>query len=317
MNTTSTLLPADDGPDSAKTPVHTQHEPTGEPPGPPVQESPTALPDECTDAAPSRTPPPLGAALRLARESAGLSLDTLSIQLKYSRRQLEAMEAGNYSALPSDQVFLKGMVRGYARYTQTDPHAWFDQLNGECPHKEIALELPPGIAQSQAAWVHKLRSPSVHLLASACLLLCVAIGLALFYGGHQNKPAPVRPKVPTPSASAVDATPLNPVPSLPTPAAQDIPKPLSASPAPSIAPLSGQRELSFVFHRESWVEIKNKQGETLFVGLNPPQTKRTIRGAPPLSLVVGNAAHVHLTIDGQDVDLAPHTAFTVARLDIE
>jgi cytoskeleton protein RodZ len=39
-----------------------------------------------------------------------------------------------------------------------------------------------------------------------------------------------------------------------------------------------------------------------------------VRGRPPFELVIGNAAHVRLTYDGNPVDLEPHIRGEVARL---
>ncbi|MDX1377181.1 MAG: helix-turn-helix transcriptional regulator, partial [Burkholderiales bacterium] len=55
-----------------------------------------------------------GAVLAQARVARGLSREAVAQQLKFSPRQIEALEAGRFDALPGIAV-VRGMVRGYAR----------------------------------------------------------------------------------------------------------------------------------------------------------------------------------------------------------
>ncbi len=72
-----------------------------------------------------------------------------------------------------------------------------------------------------------------------------------------------------------------------------------------------------IFELDSWVEIKDRAGNTIFGQLNPAGSRRSISGEPPLSVVVGNAAGVRLFQGDKSIDLAPHTRVDVARLKLE
>jgi cytoskeleton protein RodZ len=48
--------------------------------------------------------------------------------------------------------------------------------------------------------------------------------------------------------------------------------------------------------------------------VNAPGSRETIKGAPPLSLTIGNAHEVDLVYNGKRVDLGPHSIKNVARL---
>jgi cytoskeleton protein RodZ len=72
-----------------------------------------------------------------------------------------------------------------------------------------------------------------------------------------------------------------------------------------------------VFEQDSWVEIKDRNGNTIFGQLNPAGSRRSASGEPPLSVVVGNAAGVRLFQGDKSIDLAPHTRVDVARLTLE
>ena len=66
-----------------------------------------------------QAPAGLGATLRSLRESRRISLSEASQRLKYTVRQIEALESENWSRLPAG-VPLRGFVRNYARYLEAD-----------------------------------------------------------------------------------------------------------------------------------------------------------------------------------------------------
>ena len=76
-------------------------------------------------------------------------------------------------------------------------------------------------------------------------------------------------------------------------------------------------QIRLVFEGESWVEIKDGSGATIYSRLNPEGTERVVRGVPPFSLVIGNAHGVKLTYRDRAVDLEPHTRVDVARITLE
>ncbi len=63
-----------------------------------------------------------GAALRAAREAAGLPLDAIAQQLKLAPRQVQALEDDDYQHLPG-RTFVRGFARNYARFVHLDPDA--------------------------------------------------------------------------------------------------------------------------------------------------------------------------------------------------
>ena len=89
------------------------------------------------------------------------------------------------------------------------------------------------------------------------------------------------------------------------------PVPETASAAPLVP---GKRRIVMRFEKESWVEIKGRNGETLLSQLNPAGSEKVIDGDPPFQLTIGNAPSVQVTYNDQPVDLKPHFKVDVARL---
>jgi cytoskeleton protein RodZ len=131
--------------------------------------------------------------------------------------------------------------------------------------------------------------------------------------------APVAVKPPEPAP----ITPMTkPVPTVELRPA-NTPKPAVEAAAPNVKPAESraaaadERIVRMVFSRESWVEIRDRQGRTIFSQLNPAGSAQSISGQPPFRLVVGNASGVRVLFNDRSVDLAPYTQVDVARLTLE
>lgn len=81
--------------------------------------------------------------------------------------------------------------------------------------------------------------------------------------------------------------------------------------------VSGLARLVFQVEGESWIQVRDAAGATVFSGTETAGTTRTVEGEAPLSVVVGNAVQVHLEHNGETIDLTPHTRSSgVARLEL-
>jgi len=80
---------------------------------------------------------------------------------------------------------------------------------------------------------------------------------------------------------------------------------------------AGTRRIQMKFERESWVEIRGRDGKILTSELNPGGTERVVDGKPPFTLIIGNAHYVRLSYDDRPVDLAPHVKIEVARFTLD
>lgn len=95
----------------------------------------------------------LGANLRSLREARDWSIADVSARLKFSSRQIEALEADQFDELPHGPS-LRGMVRNYARLLDADPDAMMQALPAHLQPKPAPLghlaaidthaDLPPG-----------------------------------------------------------------------------------------------------------------------------------------------------------------------------
>lgn len=283
-----------------------------------------------------------GKALAEARERMGLSVAEAARQLRLSPRQIEALEADDHASLPG-KTFLRGFLRNYARLLQLDPEPLLAICQPELPQAQsIAVptsriefggkrRLMPFSDQSGKPWAK---------YAAIGLVVAVLswVGYALLQGQSSSHDEMVKSAgestmaLSLPQAEA-PVQPLPPVAGLavePAPVVEALPLPatapaVAAAPVSTVPPVSppppmpdaGGQRLQFVFDGDAWVEVKDKNNRVVFNQLNLKGSQQSVRGNPPFSLVIGNAAHVRLTYNDKPVDLAPHTKVDVARLTIE
>lgn len=255
----------------------------------------------------------VGRQLRQAREAAQLSRHEVAQALKFSPRQIEALEADDYGALPGATI-VRGFVRSYARLLRIEADPLLRQLEPVMPSMPAEVRPPEnmGIA-SQPQGVRQL-SP---LVAFAIVLLLAAAMLALWhFFGPATTPGATT-KVVTGQAQEM------PRPQAPVPAENPAPAPVSA-PAENVMPPQAAQQadlaapvLRFNFTERSWIEVTDANKQQLHSGENQGGSQLTLTGKPPFEIVVGNASKVTLTYGEKRVDLAPYMRAEVARFTLE
>jgi len=288
---------------------------------------------DAADIRPPATPGPVAAPnlrLKQAREAQNLSTADVARRLKLSVWQIEALESGQYEQLPGP-TFARGFIRNYARLLNLDPEELAREVSGLLPAPASRPETPPSRdipfpAAGPRRWPR--------YAAAVALVIALLGGYEFFFDDKADTVAtPPRevaalPAPPEPRRAAPASKPQEVQPSQPAAAAARAPQVATGAPAPAKAAPSASppregvthpdaRELTFVFDAESWVEIRDRNDQTLHSNLNQAGTTRRVRGLPPLQIVVGNAQGVRMTYNGREIDLARHTKIDVARLTLE
>jgi cytoskeleton protein RodZ len=280
------------------------------------------------------TPAEAGPGRTLARLRAErkLSVADVAQRLKFGARQIEALEAEEFDRLPG-ATFVRGMVRGYAKLLEIDPEPILGSLDRRYVPGEISLDLrakrvpfPQGGSRHQGTWIYLFLSLVVIAVVAAVLYEWrVGVFPWARMASHAPQPqvAPAKPLPPLPEQAprAESAVPVAPPPPAPVPpekpAADATPAPAPQAQAQAPAQPQAAGKIRMEFAGESWVEIKDRDGQMLMSQLNPTGSKRVVSGKAPLSLVIGNAANVRLIYNDKPVDLKPYIQIEVARLTLE
>jgi len=264
------------------------------------------------------------ARLRVERK---LSVADVAQRLKYGVRQIEALEAEEFDRLPG-ATFVRGMVRGYAKLLETDPEPILGSLDQRYVPGEISLDLRA--KRVPFAPGSKRSGTRTYLLLSLIVLVLAGViyewragafpwaRLALNTAPQQQaKPRPAPAPAPPVEAEAPTTPPaVEPE----KPAAVEAPAPVEqakSTPPPKPQASGGEGRIRMEFAGESWVEIKDRDGQMLMSQLNPTGSRRVVAGRAPLTVVIGNAANVRLTYNDKPVDLKPYIQIEVARLTLD
>jgi len=276
------------------------------------------------------TPPaaaeePVGAVLARAREAAGLGLEEAARKLNFAPRQLDALERGEWGRLPGGAA-VRGMVRNYARLLGLDAGALVARVGAgqALPDADrLAQRFRQPVPFSDAS-----RRSNLAYVVLSVVLLGVVAAVALEW--REERAGAQR--LSFVSAAQQPAEPARAAPQR-IELASAAPR-ASTEGAPSAAPEAGTasaasvddaqrvasgawRRIELRFERESWVEITSGTGKLLVSQLHAAGSERVVVGAPPFSVVIGNAQHVQLIYNDQPVDLMPHVRVEVARFTLQ
>jgi cytoskeleton protein RodZ len=273
---------------------------------------------EPADAAPR--PTPLGEQLSRARVARGYSVEDVASQLKFAPRQIAALEEGRLDAIPGG-AFARGMVRGYARLLRVDAAPLLAQLSVELPDAESLTQRysqPVPFSDTSKRWNIVYAGLAIGALIVAGLVAYewsddgATPPAAVPVASQPKPPVPVEEPIAPPDQAAAEtvtaAAPAQPAPAVGTRPASEKVK------ASAKAAANSAHRVVLRFERESWVQIRDSNGRTLLAQLNPAGTEQVVDSDTPLSLVIGNAQHVKLSLDGRPVDLLPYVKVEVARL---
>ena len=266
-----------------------------------------------------------GRVLSAARERQGLSVSDVARQLKLAVRQVEALEADDFKSLPRI-TFVRGFIRNYAKLVQIDAEPLLKAAKLTPPPPQVP-EAEHGVAEIPTASDKKYDWRSYAISGVLALLLAGFFAYEWYHGKPEKiAPKPVNVKrepapVSAPMEKSKTETPQKPIPE-PLPAPPDLAQSAAAATAQQtearpVAPRDRSAEIRLEFVQDSWVGIADKNGKTIFSQLNPAGSMQSMRGLPPFSVVVGNAAGVRIIYNDKPVDLKPYTKVDVARLTLE
>ena len=272
-----------------------------------------------------------GAVLRAARELQGLHVAHLAAMLKVPPQRLQALEADHFEALP-DMVFARALYGSACRCLKIDPTPM------------LALLPLPGAKQmhgddeglnatfKDSGAGGKLFSMGLGGKPMTWALLVMLVGiLAVIFWPKAKLDAPQtlpQPQLTAPSPAAVPAAETSTlgeeVASVPAVKAQETaPATVAiAATAIAVAPLAAPLTpapavLSLKLLGDVWLSVTDANGVQQVNKTAQAGETLNILGALPLSVVLGRANMVEVSVRGQRLDLAEWSNGNVARFEVK
>ena len=247
----------------------------------------------------------IGSRLRAEREKKGLTLATIAEETSIRERYLEALEQGNYDALPSE-VYVKGFIRNYADYLGIDPgpmvQAYLEEVHGE----GAAPAAPPvpettSLVNEHAPFssgsdfherVEKSHRKQVILAVVATLVIAFVGSIYYFFGDDPTAKPPATPTRPTQQTAQKPGQPTTQ-----TSPTQTTGGMMDGSTASAAA---GPVDLTAKFTARCWVQVV-ADGKVIYEDTAEPKESKRWSGKESVVVTAGNAGAVEVVYNGQNV----------------
>jgi cytoskeleton protein RodZ len=252
-----------------------------------------------------------GAVLRRAREERGQSVADVVQVIRFSGRQIEALERDDYASLPGSTA-VRGLVRNYAKFLKLDATPLLAQLEPAVPVPEADVRPPANMGEAEDLTIVE-RVP-IRLLAALAGLLLLAL-IAYWYSTLPAETLTAQQLHSEASAPSVPVAAPAVVPLVqPDSTVTTTGDPAAAGALPGPPPSGGLR---VEFDDRSWVEIRDATQKIVFVGEYPAGTRQNVEGKAPFQVWIGRASGVRVFMGERSIDLKPHTREEVARFNLE
>ncbi|MDO9145408.1 MAG: DUF4115 domain-containing protein [Rhodoferax sp.] len=259
-------------------------------------------------------PATAGVLLKAAREAQGLHIGALAVTLKVPVRKLEALESDRHEVL-GDLVFARALAASVCRVLKIDAAPVLAAL----PHSEMprfktddaGLNTPfkeSGVVYGQAL-KSRLTSP---LALAVALLLLGALLLVLLPEKEESDVMPTS-ALPMTETEVIRVAPAVDLPASESPVAIAQERPSTPLPVAD----TSAAVLVLESRGASWVEITDAQGVLQLRRVLAPGEQVRSQGPLPLSVVLGRADDVAVTVRGQRLDVSAMTKANVARFEVK
>ncbi|GGI54519.1 helix-turn-helix domain-containing protein [Oxalicibacterium solurbis] len=294
---------------------------------------------------------PAGAQLTALREARGWTIEQVASQLNLASRQVQALEADNYAALPG-MVIVRGFIRSYAKLLRADAAPILAGIAAEQSEPVVLQDrgsLSATFSEGKMPSAKPNAASSKILFVVLAVVVIAALGFLAQRMGWMSKtdhamnaanavkeeaPQPMTAPVSsdpseteasaaaTMQAPAVEAEQVAPVQpqaaveeKTQTPAAVPI---ATESVSGSAAPVAVDSKNALVFQvkEDTWVEIRRADDSILVSRLLKAGTTEAFEITAPSSMVIGNAAGVNVTLRGKPLDISGNSS-NVARLNVK
>jgi len=281
----------------------------------------------------------LGEVFQQARLAKKLSVEDVSSAIHLSEKQIAALEANQFNALP-EPVITRGFIRNYARFLELDDAPLLQAYRNLVPNVEQkSIVVKANVNQVMS---HKVQQPwLIYILSSILVLLFLT---AWFYYMDSiesgNDKVPAAQVAETVDAEAFIAQPIEgqpetisgdnslvannidaQAPAVPNENAASTPV-VDSNQAKIVQPPVNQppvvaKKLELLFSADSWVRVKDKTGQIILEKTAVAGTTETIDTDPPFNIIIGNANAAKIKYYGQEVDLTASTSKNIIRLKLE
>jgi cytoskeleton protein RodZ len=177
-----------------------------------------------------------GAALQQAREQQSMTVHDIATKLRLSHKQIEALEADNFAALPESTI-VRGFIRNYAKLLKIEAEPLLNAYTAIVPSKvPLAFTVKP----TSSMKVTSYQKPKTKRYIGLGLAALLALGVWFFYHNYIQKPKLAQTSDNVLELNGSDSSMTEPLPEPALPRAEreattELSLPLADVPTPDLA----------------------------------------------------------------------------------
>ena len=231
----------------------------------------------------------LGSMISKARKDAGLSIDDLSAATNIRGPLLREMEANNFSQC-GGETYARGHLRNIAIKLDVDPQIFLTAFEDEQMHVDRTM-------QALLVENNVMREPKEARKVSWKVLVTISVA-SLFVAGLAQIIVSSDSAPDIPVAVEESATPTASSEATPEPTATEEVIPTDE---PTVSTGQGVEVVVNAVRAKSWLFVSDSSGRVLFSGQIPQGVTKTFSTDTQLSLKIGNAGGVDLSVNGKKI----------------
>lgn len=247
----------------------------------------TSVAPATADTAEPLTP---GELLKRERERRSISLLQAAEDLHLDTRVVQALEANRFELL-GPPVYSRGHLRKYAALLGLSPEYIIQRYEASTDVPQVPTPVPASSFATVSVGLERRSNKGPVWMAIA--LFALAIGWWIFSEWKTTSP-PDEPVLMEPPAEAPTGEPGAAL-------APEVTTPPVAVAAAATTPAASDVRLRLEYNGASWTEIYDAGGKRLMFGLGDTGRARTVSGAPPLRVTLGNASAVTVQVNDRSV----------------
>ena len=249
----------------------------------------------------------LGALLKSKRTEKNIAIGEVAERLKFSAKQIESLESGDYKGLP-EPIFVKGFIKTYARFLGLDTDQITALLNEAFPSQVTAIASAP-ISESQNGLNFQDQKKSKSFPKWLPLLVVAAAVVGAVYLWQSKSSEQTRQQ----EKSTLEVGDVAP-PQLATDNVQVVPMNASAASAsasvnasaPMVASAVASGGIQIKVRYRSNLIVTDADGTPLHSGIVASNSSHEFKGKAPYQVRIGYATGSEISFNGQPVDIKNH-----------
>ena len=250
----------------------------------------------------------LGALLKTKRTEKNIAIGEVAERLKFSAKQIESLESGDYKGLP-EPIFVKGFIKTYARFLGLDADQIVALLNEAFPSQVTAVTSAPTTeSQNGLNFQDQKINKSFPKWLPLLVVAAAVVGAVYLWQSKSSEQTRQQEKStlevgdvaqPQLATDNVQVVPMNA-----SAASASTPANASAPMAASAAVANGGIQIK-VRYRSNLI-VTDADGTPLHSGIVASNSSHEFKGKAPYQVRIGYATGSEISFNGQAVDLKNH-----------